>query len=95
MESEQVRRQAAIVTDRGRYLQVLRAHCRHVGNSENEAYCVEDVRFAGTVETGDGVEALVPTRPNHLVRLDLYGMEREPKGEKKRVPPSDGRSDGI
>jgi hypothetical protein len=79
MEREQVRRQAAIATDGGRYLQVLRAHGGHVGNSENEAYCVEDVRFAGTVETSDGVEALVPTRPNHLALLDFYGMERELK----------------
>lgn len=42
------------------YLEVLCADGGHVGDAQDEADGVEDVGLAGTVEAGDGVEALVP-----------------------------------
>ena len=42
------------------YLYVLSPHSAHACNSQNETYCIEDVRLAATIETCDGIEALIP-----------------------------------
>lgn len=44
------------------YLEIGRAHGGGIGNSEREAYRIENVGFPGTVEAGDRVEALVPAQ---------------------------------
>lgn len=46
------------------YLYVLSPHGAHGSNSQNETYCVEDVRLATTIETCDGIEALIPATDN-------------------------------
>ncbi len=40
-------------------MQTERSHLREIEYAEDEANAVEDVRLAGTVETGDGVEVRV------------------------------------
>lgn len=54
----------SIVSSKQSYLDVLRPHGTHAGDSQDEAYCVEDIGLSAAVETRDGIEALVPATNN-------------------------------
>jgi hypothetical protein len=43
------------------YLDVLRPYRAHARNAQDETYCIKDIGFSTSVETGDGVEAFVPS----------------------------------
>ncbi len=57
------------------YLEVLRADGRHVGDAQDEANGVEDVRFATAVQARDRVEALVPLRNHRPNSIRLEALQ--------------------
>ena len=61
------------------YLEILRPHSGHVGDSEDEAYCIEDIGLSRAVEASNGIEALIPGENGlahpmafHRIWRDIY-----------------------
>lgn len=54
------------------HLKVLRAHCRHICDTQNEADGVQDVGLSAAIETSDGVEALVPASVSDRISVAVF-----------------------
>ena len=53
-------------------LYILRSHCAHACYTKHKAYCVQDIRLAGSIETRDGIKSFVPAADDGT---DSIGLE--------------------